>query len=181
MTSLVFTSVHFKAAWKHPIETLQYGTSKRDMTLRFAWKGFFTVAFRVGGPLKSWLFWLKRTSCLLYIMIPVLMASGNVWSQMEFSIEFNLCVSQRALGTSSLQWKRYIARVFHPDFAAPSLGPRIEMNRQDIAWCVNKHTVRKSYWGRLSIIFFCLIFWILWMLIIDYFLHKCTMIKDTFI
>lgn len=36
-----------------------------------------------------------------YIMIPALLAPGNVWSQMEFSIEFNLCASQRALGTPS--------------------------------------------------------------------------------
>lgn len=38
---------------------------------------------------------------LLYIMIPVLMARGNVWSQMESSIEYNLRVSRRARGTSS--------------------------------------------------------------------------------
>lgn len=57
----------------------------------------FSQSLSGWGPLKLWLFWLKRTGCLLYIMIPMLMAPGNVWSQMEFSIEFNLCVSQHAL------------------------------------------------------------------------------------
>lgn len=64
-------------------------------------ENYFSQLLSGWGPLKWWLFWLKRTGCLLYIMIPVLMAPGNVWSQMEFSIEFNLCVSQCALGTSS--------------------------------------------------------------------------------
>ena len=72
-----------------------------------------------------------------------------------------MCVSACSgdLWLHSIQWKRYIARMFHPDFAAPSLGPRIQMNRKEIAWCVSKHTIRKSCWGRTA---FCLFFHILW-------------------
>lgn len=92
------TSVHFETVRKHSWEILPCRTSRRDRTSRFASKLFSLSGW---GPLKSWLFWLKRTVCLLYIMMPVLLAPGNVWSQMEFSSEFHLCVSQRALGSSS--------------------------------------------------------------------------------
>lgn len=123
------TSVHFETVRKHSWEILPCRTSRRDRTSRFASKLFSLSEW---GPLKSWLFWLKRTVCLLYIMMPVLLAPGNVWSQMEFSSEFHLCVSQRALGSSSsiAYSDSYIVRMFHPDFTALTSGPKIKMNKK---------------------------------------------------
>lgn len=72
------------------------------MTLRFSKKTkIFHSYFQRGGAFEvmivlAGMYWVSFVH-----YVPLLMAPGNVWSQMEFSIELNLCVSQRALGTSS--------------------------------------------------------------------------------
>lgn len=93
----------------------------------------------------------------LYIMIPARLAPGNVWSQMEFSIEFNLCASQRALGTpSSVAYGERVMEYgcFILIFAAPGSGPQIEKEEKG-AWCIRSSLVE----------FQVLHNWIPWMLI----------------
>lgn len=82
-----------ECVWKKP-------SVWRHMTLKFAWKYFlFSITGRVGAfevlNVPSDSYWVS----FVYYDSG---APGNVWSQMEFSVEFNLCVSQGTPGTVSL-------------------------------------------------------------------------------
>lgn len=72
--------------WKYPKKSLK---SERG-TWPWALGGCdISLWLTQRGPLKSWLFWVKHTGCLLYIMGPPLMTVGNVSSQMGFFVELD--------------------------------------------------------------------------------------------